>query len=345
MTLQTILAGLTSLVTFSLIYASPKSCPGAEIDEIRAQALMHAMLIRSIAYSYEIETNTGWEMKGEFFGEGTRYRVNRTDVQGMLVGGKRIAPLNSASAYNDERYQLLTPDQRRLRIQDGNAEANYSVGTLQTYLYLWLQESGKPFRWDTVLSHASWEQKFKEASYGGRVEENGLECEVVEFPQRRQVKTPCIYRILLVPSLGYLPIKYTRRVEKDDAVSSTMIVEKYKTIQIDGKAVAIPTQIQYTESGADGVSLKQSMKLTLDEKSLKVNEPIDASMFTLTVDDKSWIYDVDHENRVLASVEMPGNPLPNNQRALSPLLVVNISVLAIFVVGYLVYRSIPRATR
>lgn len=318
---------------------------GAEVDEIRAQALMHAMLVRSIAYAYTIENSTGWKMEGEFWGEGTRYRVNRNDIQGMMVGDKRLAPLQSASAYDDARYQLLSPHQQRLRIQDGNSEANYSVGTPQTYLYLWLQESGKPFRWDSALSHSAWEQKFKDARYAGKSEDNGIEVEVVEIPQRLQVKTPCIYQICFAPSLGYLPVKYLRRVEQSDAISTTMVVEEYKTLEVDGKTVAIPTRMQYSETGADGMSLKQSLTLTVAEDSLKVNEPIDESLFKLHADDPGWTYDVDHENRMLAAVELPADPPPKKPRSSSRILIANLSLLVIFAIGFPFYRRFFSAAK
>jgi hypothetical protein len=323
---------------FGLAFLSPLEVQSEEIDEIRAQALMHAMLVRSIAYSYGIENTTGWKMKGEFWGEGTRFRVNRTDIEGMMVGDKRIAPLINASAYDDARYQLLTPDQKRLRIQDGNSEANYSVGTPQTYLYLWLQESGKPFRWDSALNHAVWDRKFAEATYTGKVEEEGLELETIEIPQREQVKTPCIFKISFAPALGYLPIKYTRRVEQNNALSTTMFVEKYKTVDVDGKALGIPIQMRYTESGADGVSLKQSLQLTVDEDSLKINEPIDQSLFVLSTEDSNWVYDVDRENRILASVEMPGDPVPAKPVPVSWMLALNLSLLALVALAFIGYR-------
>jgi len=325
------------ILAFSLFLLAPVA-RAAETDEIRAQAMLHAMLVRSLAFAYDIEDSAGWKAHGEFWGDGTRYRVNRNDERGMLVGDKRIDPLTSSSAYDDRRYQLLTPDQSRLRLQDGNAEANYSVGTPQTFLYMWLQEIGKPFRWDCVLSHALWEEKFREARYAGKDEDHDVELEVVEIPERLQVKAPCIYKVYFAPALGYLPVKYARRVEETGEVSSTMVVEKYKTFPVDGRTLAIPTRMKYAESGADGVSFKQSLAITVDEDSLKVNEPIEESLFTLTSPDPQWIYDVDHENRMLAAVEVPSAPSQPSDRSSYLLLVVNVVGIGAIAAAWLAYR-------
>ncbi len=221
----------------------------------------------------------------------------------MIVGDRRIEPLQFAAAFDDQRFQLLAPHQLRLRVQDGNSEASYSVTTPETFVYQWLQTIGAPFRWDAVLDNANWENAFREAKYIGSVTEGGTALETIEIPQRRGVRTPCIYKVYFSPDLGYLPVKYARRVEQTGEISSTMDVHAHKTFAIDGRTVAVPTLLRYTETGADGVSLKQAISITVDEQSLQVNQDVDDALFTLRADNPEWVYDVDEENRKQAAIQ------------------------------------------
>jgi len=275
----------------------------AKLAEIRTQGHFHAACVEQLQFRFHVSQSDGFEADAEFFQSGSHFRVNRADARGTVVAGKRLAPDSLISAFDGKRQQLLRDSESSLRLQDGNARATYAMTIPQTYAYAWLRKD-EPLRWDTIVTSALWEERFADATYMGTDRDaEGRLLEMVEFPQRIGVKTPCIFRVWFAPGLGYLPVKLVRRVEETGAVASTMDVTRFKLFTVDGHTIAIPTVVKRQETGADNVSMKLAKTITLDEASLKVNEPIDPTLFTLDPSKVKEVYDIDRQTARLAKLE------------------------------------------
>jgi len=274
-----------------------------KLAEIRTQGQFHAACVEQLQFRVHVSQSDGFEADAEFFQAGSQFRVNRVDETGMLVAGKRSDPASFIAAFDGKRQQFQSNNEASLRLQDGNARATYSIQIPQSYAYAWLRKA-EPLRWDTIVTNALWEERFQDATYVGTARDaEGRLLEIVEFPQRMGVKTPCIFKVWFAPDLGYLPIKLERRVEETGAVSSTVAVTRFKRFSVDGHTIAIPTAVKCHETGADQVSAKMTRTVTVDEATLKVNEPIDPGIFTLDPSQVKVVYDMDRQAARLAKLE------------------------------------------
>ena len=274
-----------------------------DLVSLRVQAHFHAALLRTLQFAYHFESDTGTTTNAEFIAAGDRFRVDRVDITGAEIHGRKNPPMSFSTAYNGKRQQQLDRRQSLMRLEDGNDSARYQLGTPQTFAYGWLRMHGTPaLRWDMIVGSNLWEKRFADATYVGKVNEGGRILEVVEFPQR-EVPPPCMFKVFFAPDLGYLPIKYVRRVEETGKISSTMEVTRFKTFDIDGHPIAVPTEVEFQETGADKVSLKQKITLRIDEGSLKVNEDVEDSLFTIDFSGVKMVHDVDEYERTIAATE------------------------------------------
>jgi hypothetical protein len=251
-----------------------------KLVEIREKGVAGAKIFRSIEYSYFMDSN-GRQMGVQFYGDGDNFRVDRVDTTGAVVNGRRSPPLKRSAAFDGKRQQLLIDESSRLQLRDGNQNASYAVSTPHTMIYAWLRSADAKFRWDSIHNATIWRQRFSDAKYVGTITENRLVLEIVEFPQREGVKTPCIFRVYFAPLLGYLPIKYERRVEKSGELASSMRVERYKTMEVEGSHGAVPLEVKFEQNNKDTVSLPMVKIAKVNEESIKINHKIDASLFTI----------------------------------------------------------------
>jgi hypothetical protein len=317
-----------------------------EIHIIKNKAYVHATHIRSMQFSYELQRDSGWKVSVAFYSDGTRFRVDRNDITGYVARQKQFDPVKTSAAYNDERYQLLEPHEQRLRLQDGNLAAGYSVNTPHLFIYQWVQQMGAPFRWDTVLSIQSWDAAFENAMYIGKDDIKKIPVDVIDLQQAEAVRTPCVYRVYFASALGYFPIKYERRVKTSGEVTSTMTVEQYEVISTDGRDIVFPTLVRYVETGADGVSLPKHATIVVDKSSIRVNQDVDDSLFTLPNDNPEWVYDVDEQNRLFAATNPTSTPMekPSPSFTSSILVWFNAAALCVGIIAYILYRRRARNT-
>lgn len=312
----------------------------SHLAEIRTQGRFHAQLIRTMEYRFTLSDNHGWITQVDLHLEGTRFRIDRKDTTGMQVLDRRISPLQSMAAYNDERSQNYHVNDSQFILRDGNGRASYSVDFPHGAVYAWLRMPGTaPIRWDHIHSSKVWEDRFADAVPLGTVEEEGQTLQVVDFPQ--QVVTPCVFKVFFNPALGYLPVKYIRRVAATGETASTMAVQKVHELQIDSHSVGLPLEVRFDETGADGVSLKQQLNYVVDESSIGINKEIDQSLFTLDPKQAKSVYDAEEQARLLGAVEKEHKPQianPPASRSSSIWLIAgNLALLLVvlFVAGWL----------
>jgi serine/threonine protein kinase len=256
-----------------------------KLVEIRTQG--HAALesIETIQYRFEKKDDQGWQTNAEFYADPIRFRVNRKDVTGIMsldddLNPMRNPPMTISSAFDGQIQQYVRQNEP-VRIKHGRAGASYGITIPQIWVYGWLRNGAEEFHWDTILSEELWERRFREAIYIGDVLEDGRRFEIVDFPQRLEQVTPCIYRVYFARDLAFLPLKVFRSTLIGNELSTTTNVTRFKTFTVNGNQIAIPLEIQRRETQADGVSYKGEMTILVDESSLRINHPLDDSLFTL----------------------------------------------------------------
>jgi hypothetical protein len=287
-----------------LILAGP-ACRGedARLAEVREKAFFTVRSIRSMEFAFETTGDDGWRAAATVSLEEDRFRVDRSDQAGGMMQGKQIPPLKFTSAFNDKRHQMLESHDSRLILKDGNVSSVYSIDTPQTFMYLWLQSPGQTFRWDTLRSPLEWTRGFSGATYVGSETRDGISFEIVDIPQDKGVKTPCVYRVYFAAQLGHVPLSYTRRVRSSQEISSSLRVTSFKKIEVEGRSIAFPLEISYVETGKDEVSLPRKLSIKIDEATIKLNHDIDDSIFTLSKSSADKVVDIDEQNRIIQRIE------------------------------------------
>jgi thiol-disulfide isomerase/thioredoxin len=273
----------------------------SKLAQIREKAVFHVQLIRNMEYSIQMKSDDGMESNVEIHATGDRFRVNRRDAVGAKFGAQRQAPMTVMAAFNGRRQQLFFGNESQLIVKDGNTGATYGTETPELMVYAWLRAPRGHFRWDSIRQSSNWKQRFASATYVGEAMEGHVRLEIVDFPQREGVKTPCYFRVYFAPQLGYLPLKCDRFVDASQELTSWVRVERYKLLEFDGNRVAIPLDVRFEQNAKDGAGLPLGLTFKLAEDSLKINRDIDDGLFTLPRDIAKSVYDVD---------EFPLSPAP-----------------------------------
>lgn len=319
---------------------NPDVCHGNEalLDEIRSQAYFHVSAIRTIQFSFESSDSKGWRCKSEFYGDGNRFRVNRQDSTGMMLGNQRTPPASFAAAFNGDRYQFRHDSEKILRLENGNANAQYTIDIPQITLYGWLSTPGKKkLRWDTILDSDVWNQRFETGIYTGRVAEGDRAFETVDFPQRKGVKTPCLFKVYFAEDLQYFPLKWVRRVEETDEVASTVEVSRFTQVDLDGASIVLPLELQVTITGADKMALARTETWSISDETLMVNNDIDASVFNIDLPPGYELYDMDRLSSAPSGetlTEKPTSPFRT-------LVWINVGFI-VLVVSYVIFLKFRR---
>ncbi|MEX2285742.1 MAG: hypothetical protein WD648_01555 [Planctomycetaceae bacterium] len=227
---------------------------------------------------------------------------------GDVVSGKRLSPTGYSSAFDGRRQQLLSRGDKKLRLKDGPDGAVYGMETPQSLMYGWIASAGQTPRWDQILDPAAWTTRFDGATYFGRLDEGGVGFEVVDFPQREGVKTPCFFRVYFASELGYVPLRYDRYIESSKEIASWVRVVRHQTLDFDGRSLAVPLEVQFEQNDKDLVGAPLKWRLVVDEPSLKVNQDVDDSRFAI-VAGKDYeandyeVNDVDEFQRIVRKAE------------------------------------------
>lgn len=283
------------------------------LDFICREAYAHVAALTTLEYTFETKDTEGWHSKAEFHADKERFLIKRVDVTGLLVLDKRLNPMTCAAAFDGVRQQYLDAN-GRLRLKTGVEGAAYTNMTPQQAMYIWLRGGSGDLRWDSVLNQELWERRFAEATYVGAIPEDGRTLEIVDFPQKVKGLKPCVFRVFFARDLGFAPVKCIRRNAATTETSTAMHVNEFKTIVKDGKEYLLPLSLNVTETGADGVSRIQEVTMTVSGPSIKVNEPLDESLFTIPQALAKEVYDVDRENALLEAGQQNGAKIPAGRK-------------------------------
>jgi serine/threonine-protein kinase len=281
--------------------SNPSGVGRTMLDFICQEAFTQVEPLTSLEYTFETKDTEGWHSKAEFHAYKDRFFMKRVDVTGLMVLGKRLDPMTCSSAFDGVRQQYLDSN-GRLRLKAGAEGAAYTNTTPELAMYMWLRNKPGDWRWDSVRNKDLWDKRFAAATYIGAIPEPGRTLEIVDFPQQVEGLKPCVFRVFFARELGFAPVKFIRRNAATTEISTVMHVTDFKTLVQAGKAYWLPLSLSVTESGADGVSRIQELTMTVSAASIKVNEPVDESLFTIPETLAKEVYDVDLENALLEAV-------------------------------------------
>jgi hypothetical protein len=278
------------------------------ILDVLSHAQEFAQRIRSFEFRMTEESSLGRCSESEFVALGSQFRGKRVDSSAdRYASGKTGRPVSELFAFNNLQEQIVTlnPIGERtsgpptMFLADGGMQENrgYKITVPLLHMYSWLRERGEPNRWDVLIADKNWERAARSATYIGQRYLLGQLTHGLSFPQHGSVPNHCVYEVWFAPNLGYAPIKYERKLLSTGEESTVATVETWKVVNLDGEPFAFPTKLVHSENGKDGRSLAKKFTLLIDVDSLKVNEPVDQSVFTI-VPEASWVvYDTSKLNR------------------------------------------------
>lgn len=310
--MQTSLILLVSL--FGLQVAGKQlAAQPTDIDAIRESCKMTAKQISQVEYSSETHFSSGGRIATKYSRDGLKYYWE-SRVLNAGTGPAHFAEVGSVEtvAYDLERYQTLSHSTGLLRITQDPRPGVGVEPLLVPYWWLLAGNGSKLPTWESIRNDNVWDSAFNQAVHLSREVTDGYLCDLVRIPCNTNGQDSQ-FDIWLAVDLGHFPVRYTRRGAggtQNDLLSeyNCMKLSKYSH---DGRDGAIAISLKYNETGNDKRSLKCSFISTLDQKSIRINEPISPELFTIS------------PNRVAQAIDIHASALAFNRgvgpvRSLSP---------------------------
>lgn len=250
-----------------------------ELNDIRNKASLLPKLLQS--YQFTAESNATPEHGTPIRNRITFYQSGsnlRSECE--KIGNRPSAHKNELSrvisAYNGSRYQNFFDDRKTLTFSNTCRFSNpYWLPNPLIIPYLWLTDS-MGMNWSDLKNQDLWAKSFSEARYEGQSREGEFACEVVSMPYLDR-KAGIRVKIYFAKELAYFPIKYVGESSAGKQVLSVEVT-KHKIIDSDGSRIVFPLAITMKEN----VPQVTVDYCTIAEESIKVNQPIDDELFTLS---------------------------------------------------------------
>lgn len=242
-------------------------------------------------------------------------RTKSTEARFVHAGEKyrvEVTSMNSATgatvtrAYDGELYQtLVSIGEKKQLIVSRSRPSNFHYGnphpllTLEHYATGCGQENSlegmrEIARWSELSSCVSSITESAIQGWDGGERTGTILRMHRPFDCEGESESEIEYRITLDPDLGYLPSRW-EAVMTSGRQSDCTVSDVTKIATPSGE-IAFPLRLERTYYSAEG-ELTGTMTLQVDEDSLRVNEPVDESEFTLP---KTGTYYIDAD----AGVEM-----------------------------------------
>lgn len=227
--------------------------------------------ISHVEYDTNFQTMTFFEDSGNF----------RSEVQ--ILDEAQGVSSRSVSLRNESEYQFYLPDSESLTFSKGPRLENASFG-LNPLLFAYyliafdtkdrqeINELRGPEIWDRVADRVIRQEREIVGDY---------ECVAltVEAPVPVWEHAFTVNTIYFAGDLDYYPIHGEQRLPTG-ALIGEFDIEEFSTFKSDGHSFVVPTKGILRAYGKEG-DLAHTMVLSIDEASLRVNEPIDPSVFSI----------------------------------------------------------------
>lgn len=289
------------LFALTLCYTHIVCCEqnNAKLSEIRRLGITHAKHLTSIQFAFTTDIVGLGKDQGEFFISGNKF-YSRLDP---FRFDNQILP--SESAYNGEKYQLLD------LVEAGKGEyLSYSsspilptsTGTLDPLLlsYAWLFTSGEFPQWFTIRDDAIWNKAFADAEYLGEETVEGQLCDCVKMPG---ILPNTINTIYFARDLNFFPFKtVTNKV--DGSYFGTVQLDDFIEKDVDGELLVVPTKLHFSQMVEGNETPGET---TLSIETLRINEPIDDDLFTISPTRANRVIDLDHQKSLMSKMKNSHN--------------------------------------
>jgi hypothetical protein len=257
----------------------------------------------------------------------------------------RVTKLDMVTAYDGDRVQILNNLDGTLSLQSVSSDLSRVQPTMsvQTIMYLWLHDASCTFPDMTTIPKCAWENRLAApAKVIARAEESdGLV--TLEMPQLLSKGGRGYYRVKFDPSLGYAPVESTKYTLPAREVAHRVKLMDFQECESGdrGESIWFPTSVAFEQSGADR-STKMTILISISPDTVRLNEHIDDSQFSIDPGLAKRIYDVDevkaHISRKVAESNFDLLGSTSGTRFSSTrisLLLVNILLVA--VIGAILY--------
>ena len=323
-------------------FAQFDSCFAAALDDIRGKASLLPGAIQSYEFTVESITRSGSKSlhkdKVTFRQSGSSLRADCEDLDRTSLP-RKVPVSKVVAAYNGSRYQIFYDDIKTLTFSNNCRFPNpYWLPNPLILPYLWMMYPGS-MNWSDLKNQEVWIKKFSAANYEGETTENSVTSEVVSMPYGSQDSGMRV-KIYFAKTLGYYPLKCLG-YGSDGKQLLSVIVTKYKTIDCDGEKVVFPLVVTSTEEDAHVTTIQE---WRIEEGSIKVNQPIDEDVFTLSPAMAKFVDDFDKNIQNQKGVGTSGDSLPPPSRWRAWFLGVNV-VVVVLLVAFFSYRWVLRRSR
>ena len=301
---RTLLAFAMMTVTMSLTAAAKGQTTGDNADKPEVAAVLEQLRIslnrvQSIQYKYEyiMSRTGGGKIKHlhqtiEFVAEGSSFFNSILEKSDIEPEEHR-----AEYAYDGKLRQRLLPDKQLdlSRSPDRTGALSGTLGTQPIVVPFSFALQQDPSDFNTLLNRSTWDEIARKASLKGEEKYDGRSCSILTLEPVNRLGVRAHLTVYLDKGLDYYPVKIVRENPKTNMHVETIVTtSKVATAQGD---VVIPMKISTKATKQSEVV--QTEDLAIEPASLKVNQPVDRSVFTIDaaratggiydLDKKSWI--------------------------------------------------------
>lgn len=273
------------------------------LEAVKSSAFRAINSAVTAQYKTEVRQSDGGLWKVSYFRNGSKFRIEREDIKPNRLGENsepKVQPFHTW-AYDGLRYQMLNKDSSILKLTD---EPN-AVGSADTLLL--------PFEWlsaalcekadrETLLAAETWNEVFSRGKVVGVEEIRGQECLIAEFSQLC-TKPTCVFRVFFLRDVSFYPVRYQRLINDTRTICSALDVTSFKVHVVKDERIVMPLTVRFEQTGADGVSWTGLIETNVDPNSVRLNEELDDSLFTIDRGLAKTVYDVQDQVKKAKAAE------------------------------------------
>ncbi len=210
--------------------------------------------------------------------------LSSTALRDPATGAESIV----VTAYDGNRHQMLDKTSRLLSVSNRPQMANAYFGlnpVLVPFLFVFERDDEQTLV--KLRDEATWARLVAEARGTGVERVGEHTCDVFEFT-RRLSGHPVTYAVYFSRESGGLPVRTLMR-DSDGKLLYEAAVERLERVG----GVVVPLRVVIRGYIPDTGEQWQTVELTIDRETLKVNEPLDDGTFSIPVTEADYFVDVD----------------------------------------------------